>query len=363
MISAEIRSRRRREPSHCVGVDVGGANLKYYFGPSRRSVETVFPMWKQPDQLADQLTADLQIVDGHPPWAVTMTGELADCFRDRQDGVQHIVGHVMEAARRLGTRDVRFYGTDGSFHDGDHAVSIPNTIAAANWHALASAVGCTIASDALLLDVGSTTTDLIPIRGGQVDTHSKTDYERLRDGSLVYVGCRRTPVCGLVDELEVAGQSVPIMNEWFATVDDAVLWAGHTTPEPSDCETADGRSRTRDNASRRLAKMIGCDVDDLNESDFDAISEQIIRAARDRITSAVERIQARDCPHHESRSLVVSGHGNVLTDAISGQWGSSVVSLSDELGSDVSRCAPSWAVVTMFLAGQHQTTQPAATPL
>ena len=46
---------------------------------------------------------------------ITMTGELADCFADRAEGVRHIVSHACEAAARLKIEEVVFYGVDGRF--------------------------------------------------------------------------------------------------------------------------------------------------------------------------------------------------------------------------------------------------------
>ena len=217
-----------------IGVDIGGANLKYASACGMAS-SRAFAMWREPENLATALAEDLQSnfcnqQHAIETLAVTMTGELADCFIDREVGVQHIVEQTCHAAAQLGLDHVQFYGVDGLFHNARAAGEKPDLIAAANWHALANFIGREVAADALLIDIGSTTTDIIPITQQQVATTALTDHDRLCEHSLVYVGCKRTPVCSLVDTLEYRGVVTPVMNEQFATIDDALLLLGLTTP-------------------------------------------------------------------------------------------------------------------------------------
>src|SRR5438552_12194660 len=88
--------------------------------------------------------------------------------------------------------------------------------AAANWLALAAYAGrFAPTGTALLVDVGSTTTDLVPLLGGAPVPCGNTDAERLLHRELVYTGVRRTPLCALLGETGAA--------ELFATTLDAYL--------------------------------------------------------------------------------------------------------------------------------------------
>ena len=62
------------------------------------------------------------------------------------------------------------------FHSSHDACRDADRIAAGNWHALANFVGKSFCSDGLLIDIGSTTTDIIPILQGAVATTARTDY-------------------------------------------------------------------------------------------------------------------------------------------------------------------------------------------
>lgn len=319
-----------------VGVDIGGANLKYAT-INGRAHSRFFPMWRQSELLCDSLIEDLSEFGAIDGLAVTMTGELADCFLDREIGVQHIVDQTHRAAKQLGIRRVEFYGVDGVFYDAGAAKQRVDLIAASNWHALASYVGQEVSANALLIDIGSTTTDIIPITDGCVAIAAQTDYDRLIQGSLVYVGCRRTPICSLVDKLEFRGQSSTVMNEFFATIDDARLVLGTIADRPSDLDTADGKPRTAEFAANRLARMIGLDRRTVGVVDAQGLACQVIRAAKSQISSAISQ---QDC-----ESIVLSGHGPDLLELSTKQV---VVKLADRVGDEVSRCAPALAVARLL---------------
>jgi probable H4MPT-linked C1 transfer pathway protein len=327
--------------SEIVGVDVGGANLKYA-GASGTAYSRHFAMWRHPETLADTLVEDLNArFDGARQLAITMTGELADCFIDRGEGVDHIVRHVGEAARRVGIRGVQFYGVDGQFRCADDARVDVDQVASANWHALASFVASEIVGPgkAVLIDIGSTTTDVVPVCGGRVATNARTDYDRMREGSLVYVGCRRTPVCALVDRLRFRGQDSRVMNERFATIDDARVVLGIQSTDPQDCDTADGKPRTAVMAANRLARMIGLDRRSVSVQDARELAIQVHQAAKQPIAEVAGRMT------HQGARWIISGHGDDLIDLPSG---GEVIRLAERLGTEMSRCAPSYSVAKLL---------------
>ncbi len=320
-----------------MGVDIGGANVKYAGGDGR-TLAREFPMWRMPDKLAGTLAGDIAALGSPRSLAITMTGELADCFIDREVGVQHIVDSVEQAAKHLGIEDVLYYAARQGFLASVETRSNIDHVAASNWHALASYVGKSIGTDALLIDIGSTTTDLIPISTGQIATSAVTDHDRLREGTLVYVGCERTPVCALVSSVTVRGYRVAVMNELFATIDDARLVMGTAQPS-ADCGTADGRSRTSEFAKSRLARMVGLDRRGFTDDDAACVAEQVIDAAKCRISEAMCRVD--QTPGH----YILSGHGDDLLMPLDS---ANVIRLSQAWGAEVSRCAPAYAVAKLF---------------
>jgi len=124
--------------------------------------------------------------------------------------------------------------------------------------------------------MGSTTTDIIPVKNGDVASRGKTDSQRLRFGELVYVGIDRTPVCSVTDSLVHDGNKIPIAREFFATVGDAVLVSGLCEEDPGNCDTADGRSKTVSNAAARLCRMVCEDFDDVGIGQAKLFSLQVL---------------------------------------------------------------------------------------
>jgi (4-(4-[2-(gamma-L-glutamylamino)ethyl]phenoxymethyl)furan-2-yl)methanamine synthase len=297
-----------RDARNLVAVDIGGANLKYV-DHHGRSLARPFAMWKQSQSLSENLTRDLSTFGNVDRLLVTMTGELADCFADRSAGVRFIVDAVMQ----VGISHTHFYSLDGSFVSADVAKKNPMMVAAANWHASASWIASTITRPTLLVDIGSTTTDLIPLEVGRVATSAQTDPQRLAEGSLVYVGARRTPVCALVTQLDGPEGLIPVMNEFFATTDDARLLLGYESPDPSDFESADGGPRTIEAAARRMLRMTGHDLTTASVEVAVSMSRQVHQAVVDRIESAIKRLGRFDeiVLVGQGDDLLPAGHGRV----------------------------------------------------
>ena len=120
-----------------LGLDIGGANLKAATA-SGETVHQPFPLWREPQNLATALRGVIEQFAEVDQFAVTMTGELCDCFRSKREGVKHIL-QTMESV--AGSREVWVWSTEGRFVDVPTAIEDPLRVAAANWHALATWVG------------------------------------------------------------------------------------------------------------------------------------------------------------------------------------------------------------------------------
>ena len=326
-----------------IGLDVGGANLKAADGLGwAQSIP--FALWRDPHNLATELSAIIKAAPGASRIAVTMTGELCDCFVDKAHGIRHIVQAVETAAAG---RDVRVYTTDGHLVDCREATERPLSVAASNWHALATFVDrFTNGRPAILLDVGSTTTDIIPLAGG-VAARGRTDTERLIHCELVYTGVGRTPICSVVSSFQVAGSKCSIAAELFATTADAYVVLGEVAEVPDATWTADGRGLTVLRAKQRLARMVCADADELNEHDLRGIAEAVRHAQLQQIATAARGVASS--MSRQPEVVIVGGAGEFIAKAVADSQfaGLCVVSISDELGIEVSRCAPAHAVAVI----------------
>jgi (4-(4-[2-(gamma-L-glutamylamino)ethyl]phenoxymethyl)furan-2-yl)methanamine synthase len=161
-----------------IGCDVGGANLKLA-DCLGRCVARTFPMWRQPERLGSairEMLIELPVHEG-TQLAVTMTGELADCFATRREGVHQILSQV---ALAFAPANTHVYAVGNKWLTPAQARTSPWDVAASNWHALATWIGTLPEHPVnLVLDIGSTTVDIIPMRndseGPSPATKARTD--------------------------------------------------------------------------------------------------------------------------------------------------------------------------------------------
>lgn len=327
-----------------LGLDIGGANLKAADGQGAARSQP-FPLWRRQAELVQALEAMIQEFPAVERLAVTMTGELADCFETKAQGVGAIVRAVVQAA---GGREVRVYRNDGSFVPPEDAIADPLPVAAANWHALARFAGRLAPhKSALVLDIGSTTCDLIPLVHGLPAPRGRTDPERLVSGELVYTGVQRSPVCAVASRVPWRGFLCPLAQEVFATTWDVYLLLNDLPEAPERTDTADGRPATRQAAHDRLARSICADRTMVDRAAAEAIARAIAEAQLDQLAEAADRVISL-LPERPA-SVVLSGQGEFLGRRILERLGLStrIISLAETLGPSVSLAAAAHAVAVL----------------
>ncbi|MFO0869449.1 MAG: hydantoinase/oxoprolinase family protein [Pirellulales bacterium] len=327
-----------------LAIDIGGANLKVADGLGY-AASYPFPLWKFPERLAQQLGHAIAEAPRAERLAITMTGELADCYASRREGVEKILDAVEEAAAG---RSIVVYLVTGEMVAPQAARRNPLLAAASNWHALAAFAGRFVPHQtALLIDAGSTTCDVIPLVDGRPAARGRTDTERLLHQELVYTGVERSPVCALVSHLPYGQQNCAVAQELFATARDAYLLLGELPEQPADRNTADGRPATRDAARTRLARMVCADVDEFTWEDARRAAVAIQAAQVERLGAAVRWVAAA-LPQPPS-SVVLVGQGEFLIRAALDTlpWKGVTVSLEQLAGDLVSRCGPAHALAVL----------------
>ena len=331
-----------------LALDIGGVNLKAADGLGFAS-STYFPLWRQPEQLP---TALRQVIAESPAaehLAITMTGELADCYSTKASGVADILNAVSQAA---GGRPTRVYLNDGRLVIPEVALREPLKTAASNWHALA-AFSCRYLPDevGLLLDIGSTTTDIVPLTRLRPTEQVTLDPDRLARGELVYTGVERSPICAVVDAFPWRGNRCPVAHELFATTQDAYVTLGELPENANNRETADGGPLTKVAARDRLARCICADRQLFDEHDATAAAQAVERAQLAILEKAAHQVFANlpDVPH----TVVVSGRGEFLARKLIEHipLEAKVVSLSEVLGQPVSQAAAAHALAVLAREG------------
>lgn len=294
-----------------LGLDIGGANLKAATEEGMARSHP-FDLWRTPELLSKalrELIAEFPTVDRI---AVTMTGELADCFTTKAEGVAQIVRSAVEAA---GQTRLSVWNLRRGFVSPDEALASPFDVAAANWHVLTTWAGrMVLDGGGVLIDIGSTTCDIIPLSDGVPIPAGLTDVGRLLSGELVYSGVRRTPLSALANAVPFRDLTCPLAAELFATTLDVYLLLGRIAEDPEDRQTANGRPATRAAAFDRLARMLCCDRTEISDAELQTIAEFLVEVQQKRIRGALDRVLARmETP---IQSIVVSGSGNFLAEEI-----------------------------------------------
>jgi probable H4MPT-linked C1 transfer pathway protein len=276
-----------------VGWDIGGAHVKaalWQGGRVRDTAQWPCPLWQGEDRLREALAAARARwpeLDAHAH-AVTMTGEMVDLYASRAEGVRRIAA-LLDAALPA----PRFFAGDAGWCDAAAAGGLWRQIASANWLATALHTAQALRAEAgLLLDIGSTTTDLIAFRHGEVTTRSRSDVERLREGELVYQGVVRTPLCALAQRIAWRGQRLNAMNEFFATTADVYRLSGELDPAHGQQPSADGKPKDVPHGQARLARMVGLDAEDGTAADWLAFARAWRAEQLAELRGQLERVAA-----------------------------------------------------------------------
>lgn len=317
--------------ARAIGWDIGGAHLKAAAAEGGRlthAVQVPCALWLGLDRLA---TAFAEVARALPAGgaarhAVTMTGEMADLFPDRASGVRAI----LEAARgALGGARLLVYAEDGFVESG---AAEPARVASANWHATAT-WAARAAGDALLVDIGSTTTDFVPLRGGRAAPRAIGDAARLAAEELVYTGVVRTPVMAVAEALPFGGERVGVAAEVFATMADAHRLTG-ALPEGADQQpSADGRGKSFAESRARLARMVGRDAAEAGDAAWDALARAAVERQTERLLRAAERVvSAAALP--AGAPLIGAGVGRFLVPELARRLGRPYRSLAAMLPAD-----------------------------
>jgi probable H4MPT-linked C1 transfer pathway protein len=341
-----------------LGLDIGGANTKVAFMVVRdghvaeyKSELEYFPFWKRDANQFTDLLANLkdklchsENLDGV---GVTMTAELSDAYRTKREGVTQVLDCVAEVFDE--TR-VLVLDVDAKLRSIAAAKSEPLKVASANW----AATGWMVAQqiyDCIVVDVGSTSTSIIPIVNGAVAAFGKTDLEKLANGELVYTGSLRTNVAATVQVVPLRGRNVRVASELFAQSSDVHLVLGNITVEDYTSDTADGKEKTRPAAFARLARVVCADVEMLSEQEITQIAKYVYDRQVVQIAYGLNQVYDRfDQKAKKELPVVVTGLGkDFLARKAAEKAGiTKIVNLDDLLPKGTALASPAVGVALMM---------------
>lgn len=336
-----------------IGWDIGGVHLKAARAENGRIVKAVqiaAPLRAGLDPLV-QAFARAKTDMGSGRHVVTMTAELADIFASRADGVAQIAAL---ASRELGSL-VSFYAGRAGFISPDATAVHVTDIASANWHASAALVAQRCRS-ALFIDMGSTTTDIVPIANGAVAARGYTDPERLAAGELIYTGLVRGFVMATADRAPIGGHWTPLVNENFSNMADVHRIRGALPDGADRMGTTDGREKSVAASCARLARMVGRDAADATDATWEALANWFAEAQmRAILDGAMQVISGGSIP--QDAPIVSAGIGSGIVLEVARRLGRATIGfdtlldVAPEARDAASQCAPAAALA--LLASAH----------
>ena len=345
-------------PELLFGWDVGGAHVKIArlergAGGAlllRDAMQWPCALWLGLDRLQQTIAAAQQRWPDlhHAEHAMTMSGEMVDLFPDRAAGVQAIV-QSMRAA--LAGAPLHCWAGEQRWLRAAEAPAAWAGIASANWLASAE-LAARVVGNGLLVDIGSTTTDLVPLRAGRAAARGRSDAQRLHSGELLYLGVARTPLMALAPRVPFAGALHNVMNEYFATTADVYRLTGELDPQHDQHPPADNGPKDLRATRQRLARMVGRDAADGSDADWLALAQYWRQCQVDTTLAELQRVAGAaglpgDAP------LVAAGCGDFLVSELGAAGGRPVLSLAE-------RCLPLHPAAGAEVARWAQVGAPAA---
>jgi probable H4MPT-linked C1 transfer pathway protein len=349
-----------------IGFDIGGANIKAVKisvdGKNivlENLVREYMPIWirgvKGLKEKLEEIKNRFKVELGKYFVGVCMTAELSDIFYTKSEGVAKIIEVVEEVFKDAVDR---FYvNYDLQLVKAEEAKTKSITVAAANWAASAWFLERILSShgltNAIFIDIGSTTTTIISIVKGRVAVRGKTDPEKLLYGELVYVGTLRTDVASLIDRAPYKGFYVGICREKFSLVGDVHLVLRYIKPEDYTTETADGRGKDVENVVARLSRVVCADKDMVSIAEVREIARYIYEVEIFKVFQAL--IQIRSWLASQNVDLdnfvaVVAGIGKHIASEAARRAGFvKIIDIDELVGYQLAGVIPAYGTALMVL--------------
>ncbi|MEA1924322.1 MAG: hydantoinase/oxoprolinase family protein [Candidatus Altiarchaeota archaeon] len=272
-----------------LGLDIGGANIKTAFLGVDGLIQgsCYFPIWKRKNEL--RLFLGKVVKEFKPEKvALSMTAELSDAFSNKQEGVNFI----LDSLEGCFEGRILVLSTQGLFIPPHEAREDYMKVASANWVAISQYAAKRYGSG-MLVDVGSTTTDIIPFKNGLIASEGRTDLKRLQSCELVYSGALRTNLATIADSVPVRGMQTRVSSEFFASTADIYRILGDIKEKDYICDTPDGRDKSIKECMARIARIVCADTLMLDDENIVDIAQHLRDKQLDLIGGCIENTAGR----------------------------------------------------------------------
>ncbi len=335
-----------------LGLDVGGANIKAaYIKTENKILKDVkvlteyFPIWKRgKENLEKPLKQIKNSFSNIDLLTLTMTAELSDAYFSKREGVLHILNVIKNVFSNI---EAKVLNVKGELLTIEEAKNKPLEVAAANWFATGWLVS-KLSKNCIVIDVGSTTTSIIPVLNGNVAAKGKNDLEKLILGELVYTGVLRTNVATIVSKVPVKGKLVNVSSEFFAQSGDVHLILENINQNDYTVDTPDGRGVSLNEAAARLARVVCADLELLTFNEVKAIAKYVYEAQIEQIVKGLKKV-VKHFPILKFKPAYVAGLGGKILawKALEKAGFKTLRELSSFIGVSEAKAAPAFSLALM----------------
>jgi probable H4MPT-linked C1 transfer pathway protein len=335
------------------GFDIGGANtdlaiIDFSENGEVKNIVTDFkylPMWSDNHRLGEillKLINENDDLDSIDAIGISMTGELVDAYTKKEEGVLDISKKVN------GTFNlpIGFIGIDGVLGYNE-LLQDPSKVAAVNWIATSSIIS-DIDKNCIFIDIGSTTTDIIPIKNGNEVAKGRSDFERLATGELVYTGTLRTNLSTFVNKIKLENKQYTLSSELFATTADIYNVLGKISEEDYSCSTSDGAGKSKKESMIRISRILCADMDILSSDQIIAISKFVYQEQIKQIAEGLEKVSKRE---NLNKVITTGFGGEILANEACKLLNLEYISMNEFYTKEESVVAP--AIGTAILMKKH----------
>lgn len=272
---------------------------------------------------------------------VSMTAELADGYTSKKEGVLDISHQV----KKVFNEKIVYFVTFDGLKTYDELKKNPLSAAAANWIGTAEIIKY-IEKNCIFMDIGSTTTDIIPIKNHKEYALGHTDLERLSTGELIYTGMLRTNLTSIVHTVPIHNKNTRVSSELFSITADVHRILGNIEEDEYTCPTPDGNKKDIISCKRRLARLVCADLDSLEDEEIIKLAEYIEKKQIDQIYSGLKEVVERT----KIKTVLITsiGHGNLCEKAAK-KLNLNIISLDKYMSKKATNVLTAIGAIQMYL--------------
>lgn len=274
-----------------LGLDIGGAHIKIAVMSTSESGRT----WQvdcipvRADKFAASLDQILSMLVGEHLVDVTIASQTA-CLL--YDDIHQGTTTIMQTLARYSTRNPTLaVDVCGNLYPINNVAQAPERFVCSNVAVTASLVA-KLCSNALVLDMGSTSTDLIPIVDGTFEELLPT--ARLLSSAVLYLGVIRTPLQAVVSHLPYQGELLPVVGETIAAVADALVLTEDVSIDQYTMPTWDSGTKDVAGCTRRLAKLIAMNTHNFPQQAATFMAQYVREELLHKVVAAMYKVISKN---------------------------------------------------------------------